>query len=112
MITCAINAYEKRNIITLDIPNAFIQTKTPKKEVGERIMMKIRGRLVDWLVDMSPTAYKDYVVIENGQKVIYLEILRAIYGMLEASILWYKKFQKDLESVGFKFNPYDACVAN
>ena len=34
MITCAIDAYEKRNIITLDIPNAFIQTKTPKKEVG------------------------------------------------------------------------------
>ena len=45
-------------------------------------------------------------------KVIYLEILRVIYGMLEASILWYKKFRKDLESVGFKFNPYDACVAN
>ena len=112
MITCAIDAYEKRNIITLDIPNAFIQTKTPKKEVGERIMMKIRGRLVDWLVNMSPTAYKDYVVIENGQKGIYLEILRAIYGMLEVSILWYKKFRKDLESVGFKFNPYDACVAN
>ena len=75
-------------------------------------MMKIRGRLVDWLVNMSPTAYKDYVVIENGQKVIYLEILRAIYGMLEASILWYKKFRKDLELVGFKFNTYDACVAN
>ena len=33
MITYAIDAYEKRNIITLDIPNAFIQTKTPKKEV-------------------------------------------------------------------------------
>ena len=72
-------------------------------------MMKIRGRLVDWLVNMSPTTYKDYVVIENGQKVIYLEILRAIYGMLEATILWYVKFQKYLESVDFKFNPYDAC---
>ena len=68
MIICAIDGYEKRNVITLDIPNAFIQTKTPKKEVGKRIMMKIRGRLVDWLVNMSPTAYKDYVVIENGQK--------------------------------------------
>ena len=58
MITCAIDAYEKRNIITFVIPNAFIQTKTPKKEVGERIMMKIRGRLVDWLVNMSPTTYR------------------------------------------------------
>ena len=32
--------------------------------------------------------------------------------MLEAGLLWYKKFRSDLESIGFKFNPYDACVAN
>jgi len=44
--------------------------------------------------------------------VIYVEVLRAIYGMLVASMLWYKKFRKDLEGIGFKFNPYDPCVAN
>ena len=32
--------------------------------------------------------------------------------MLVASLLWYKKFRKDLEQIGFKFNPYDLCVAN
>ena len=32
--------------------------------------------------------------------------------MLIASLLWYKKFKKDLEEEGFKFNPYDPCVAN
>jgi hypothetical protein len=26
--------------------------------------------------------------------------------------LWYKKFRKDLEEIGFVFNPYDPCVAN
>jgi hypothetical protein len=38
--------------------------------------------------------------------------MRAIYGMLEAAILWYKKFRGELEQKGFKFNPYDPCVAN
>ena len=28
------------------------------------------------------------------------------------ALLWYKKFRKDLEAQGFKFNPYDPCVAN
>ena len=32
--------------------------------------------------------------------------------MLVAAILWYQKLQKDLESIGFKINPYDPCVAN
>ena len=41
-----------------------------------------------------------------------MEILRAIYVMLESALVWYKKFRKDLESIGFVFNPYDACIAN
>jgi hypothetical protein len=32
--------------------------------------------------------------------------------MLEAALLWYKKFQRELEEEGFEFNPYDPCVAN
>jgi hypothetical protein len=27
--------------------------------------------------------------------------LKAIYGMLEAALLWYKTFRKDLEDIGF-----------
>jgi hypothetical protein len=32
--------------------------------------------------------------------------------MLEAALLWCKKFRHGLEQEGFKFNPYDSCVAN
>ena len=32
--------------------------------------------------------------------------------MLIAALLWYKQFRSDLQSIGFKFNPYDCCVAN
>ena len=32
--------------------------------------------------------------------------------MLTASLLWYLKFKKDLEKIGFKFNDYDPCIAN
>ena len=33
-------------------------------------------------------------------------LIREIYGMLVASLLWYKKFKKDLKSIGFAFNKY------
>jgi hypothetical protein len=52
------------------------------------------------------------VLLENQKKVLYVEVLCVIYGMLEAALHWYKKFRKDLEGMGFIFNPHDPCVAN
>ena len=112
LLTCGIDAYEKRDVMSMDIPNAFVQTDMPQKKVGERIIMKVRGMLVEWLVELDPLRYQDKVVYENGNKVLYLEVLKAIYGMLVASLLWYRKFRRELESIGFVFNSYDPCVAN
>ena len=74
--------------------------------------MKITGVLVDLIVDMAPEVYGPYVTNERGSKVLYVQVLRALYGMLIAALLWYKKFRSDLEKEGFVFNPYDSCVAN
>jgi hypothetical protein len=74
--------------------------------------MKITGVLVDLLCKLDPTKYGPYMVFEKGCKVLYVLVLRAIYGMLVASLLWYKKFRGDLEQIGFHFNDYDPCVAN
>ena len=100
-VTCAVDVAKKRDVMSLDVPNAFIQAKLPKAKVGERIIMKLRGEVVDWLVKLDPLAYLDKVVYENGKKVLYLEILRALYGMLIAALEWYKKIKTDLESIGF-----------
>jgi hypothetical protein len=37
---------------------------------------------------------------------------KALYGMLQSALLYYKKFKKDIEQIGFEVNPYDPCVAN
>ena len=60
----------------------------------------------------SPETYKDFVVYEKNVKVIYVQVLKALYGMLQASLLFYKKLRKDLEGIGFIVNNYDPCVAN
>jgi hypothetical protein len=97
--------------MTCDIPNAFIQALLPKKDPGkDRVVMKITGVLVDMLVNINPELFGPAVVLENRKKVLYVEVLTAIYGMLEATLLWYKTFRKDLEDIRFIFNPYDPCV--
>ena len=113
MLTSVIDAYKQGDIICNDVPNAFIQAPIPAEQLNkERVMMKISGILVDMLVKLNPELYGPHVVFEKGKKVLYVQVLRAIYGMLQAALLWYKKFREDLEKEGFKFNPYDPCVAN
>jgi len=83
--TCVVDAHEGRDMMSLDVPNAFIQTFMPEiKDGEERIYMKITGIMVQILIDMAPE-YREYVVLENGKRVIYVKVLRAIYGMLQSS---------------------------
>jgi hypothetical protein len=115
MLTAAIDAHEECKVMMCDIPNAFIEALMPKvKDGDERVMMEITGVLVDMLVELNPELYGPYVVYERNRrnKVLYVQVTRAIYGMLEAAILWYNNFRGELKQKGFKFNPYYPCVAN
>ena len=112
LITATIDAKQRRDVMTADIPNAFVQTDVGPAKKGERIIMKIRGQLVDILIEIAPEIYEQYVVYEGKAKVLYVQMLKALYGMLQSSLLYYKKFRKDIEEIGFVVNPYDPCVAN
>jgi hypothetical protein len=114
LITSTIDAKLNRDVMTADIPNAFVQTDVDPRHhtKGERIIMKIRGTLVDMLVEIAPEVYIDFVVYEENIKTLYVKMLKATYGMMQSSLLYYKKFRKDIESIGFIINPYDPCVAN
>jgi hypothetical protein len=113
LLTSILDVKENRDVMSADIPNAFIQANLPDMQDGdERVVMKITGVLVDLLVEIDVTKYGPYVVFENGVKTIYVGLLRALYGILGAALMWYQQFKKDLVTVGFQFNPYDPCIAN
>ena len=114
MITSMIEARERRVMMTADIPNAFIQTQHPKHDKdGQRYIMKLSGPMVDMLCQQLPEVYARFVYVDSkGVSHLYVRIDKAIYGMLESALLFYKKLRKDLEAEGFEINPYDPCVAN
>ena len=111
LLSCIIDAEERRDVAIIDIPNAFIQTRVNDEK--DMAFIKIRGVLVDILVEIAPKIYKAYVTLDKkGTKQLLVQCQNALYGTMVASLLYYRKFVKSLTKIGFTLNPYDPCVAN
>jgi hypothetical protein len=59
LLSCIIDAEEERDVSVVDIPNAFVQTRVENEK--DIAFIKIRGILVDILVEIAPDIYKSYV---------------------------------------------------
>jgi Reverse transcriptase (RNA-dependent DNA polymerase) len=75
------------------------------------VLMKFRGETVRILCQLN-AKHRRCVVIENGEPVLYVRLIKAIYGCVKSALLWYKLFSTALKDMGFALNPYDQCVAN
>ena len=96
-----------------DVPNDFVQILL-SQDKDEIIIMKIWGAMVDILCEIRPEIHKPYVRFDknNGEKILYVCMLKFLQAMLIASLFYYNKPQKDIESIGFEVNPYDTCLDN
>ncbi len=91
----------------VDIPNAFVHTVVSEEDAEHRVVVRIRGPLVDILVSMAPDVYAAYITTnKTSQKMLIVECLNAVYGTMVAALLYHKKFVKSLKSKGLKLNPY------
>lgn len=73
--------------MVVDIMKAFIQTPLDRNDNKDVIIMKIFGELVDILIGSNLNMYKGYVGYKRRNKVIYVEVLRAICRILISAIL-------------------------
>ena len=107
MLTSIIDASEKRDVATVDIPGAFLQAS-----MDEVVHMKITGTMVDILEALQPLKYKEFIMFEKTKKTLYVQLNKALYGTLRAALLFWRKLTAQLQEWGFAINPYDWCVAN
>lgn len=108
-LSCIIDADENRDVATVDIPGAFLQADLPEDDI---VFLRIDGPMVDMLIEIDPDTYAPFKEIHNGKPVLYVRLLKALYGTLQAALLFWQKLSGVLESWGFVLNPYDRCVAN
>ncbi len=88
MLTYVIDAQEERDVAVVDIPNAFVQTVVSEEDAEHRVVVRIRGPLVDILVSIASGVYGPYVTTTNtGQNVLIVECLNAIYATMVAALL-------------------------
>ena len=90
------------------VPGDFVQTALPADKF---LLMEIRDEFVDVMCEVNPE-YIPCMRYENGKKVLYVNILRDIYGCIESELLWYKLYSEKLEGKEFVINPYYLCVVN
>lgn len=108
LIIITIAAKEKRDVASVDLPGAFMQTELD----GEKVTIKFEGRMVELLAMIDPKLYRPHVIIERGKPVLYAELCKVLYGMLQAALKFWRQVSQDLRSLGYEINPYDWCVAN
>ena len=107
LLSCVIDAKERREVATVDIPGAFMQG-----DQDETVHMRLEGTLAELLTKCDPKLYRQYVVTENNKPVLYVELMKALYGTLRAALIFWRKLTAKLIEWGFTINPYDWCVAN
>ena len=77
------------------------------------VHVRFTGEMVDKLLKIDEEMYAPYVTWEGSQKVMYVELLKALYGTIKAAKLFWEKMTNHLvKDWGFTINPYDSCVAN
>lgn len=104
----AIAAHEHWATATLDLPGAFLHADN-----DSFVIMKMTGRLAELMVATAPSLYRKYVIDDSsGKPILYVQLQKALYGMLKSALLFYRKLVMDLTAMGFELNPYDPCVAN
>jgi hypothetical protein len=106
MLSIMIDAKERRDVAVADVEGAYLHA-----DMDVYTIMKIEGLDVDIMCEVDGD-YKQFVMMENGKKVLYLELVKALYGCVRSALLWYELFSSTLVHMGFILNPYDPCVAN
>jgi hypothetical protein len=71
LLSCVMDAHERRDVATVDIPGAFMQA-----DMDKLVHMRLDGKMAELLVRVDPSRYEKYVVFENGKPVLYVVLKR------------------------------------
>jgi hypothetical protein len=104
MLCTLIEALAGREVSTIDIKGAFLKAKVPE---DMDLVVRMDGELAELFCEMNPKFTK------KVEEELYLKCLKALYGHIEAALLFYNELDYSLtKRMGFKRNSFDPCVYN
>ena len=88
---------------TWDIPGAFLWADNP-----DHVSKQLDGILAELVVTIAPNIYLKYITTNaKGKPVLYVQLEKALYGIMKSALLFHQRLVADLQSIGFILNPYD-----
>ena len=102
----AIAAAEGRKVIAIDIGGAFF--KSDMAFTGVDVHMRLNRVMSSMLMQLDPSFNK----YREQDDTVVVRLDKALYGCVEASLLWYKDLKCKLIADGFAEHPYDRCAFN
>ena len=106
-LTAVVDAHEGQVVKIIDVPGAFMQA-----DQDDLVHIQFTGEMVEKLLKINHDMYAPYVTWERKQKVMYVELLKALYGTIKVAKYWQKLTTHLMDDLGFLINPYDSCMAN
>jgi len=73
LISATMDAYEKCDVATVDIPGAFMQA-----DMVGNVHVKLEGRLTELLAKIDQETYNKYLHINNGNPTMYVRLKKAL----------------------------------
>ena len=61
----------------VDVPGAFMHA-----DQDDLVHVQLTGEIVDKLIEIDKEMYAPYVIWEGRQKVMYVKLLKALYGTI------------------------------
>ena len=89
-------------VAKIDVKGAFIQTPME----GPPVYIRFSPQLTKLIVKRFPQ-YAKYV---NSKGCLFGKLLKALYGCIQASKLWFNNLVRFLKSEGYEQSPTDPCV--
>lgn len=84
---------------SVDIPCTFLQTNIH----GETILVRFEGRMAEVLAMIDPNLYRPHIVVKKP--VLYMEMQRALYGIMQTAVKFWDQMVAELHSLGHELNP-------
>ena len=102
-VILSIATMECREVYTIDVTGAYLNAEI-QKEIYIRMPQEVSSHLIK--------RYPRFAVGVDGSGRVYARLKKALYGTIEASVLWYLLLMEILAQIGFSPNPKEPCVLN
>ena len=96
LLTCASDAKEGQYVAVTDIPGEFLHA-----DMKQDVHMLLEGTIAKLIVKLEPSLYRKFVWRnKQGKPMLYVKLQKALYGTLQAALLFWRLLSDTLVEWG------------